>query len=266
MRRPSLRALRAFPTLLRVGAAEMTAYRAEMVVWILSATLPLVMMALWDAAARATDLPGFGPVEVARYFTVMLVVRQLTGMWLVWEFNQQVRSGTLSPQLLRPLHPLWWAFAETLAAVPWRLVVLAPLVAALLVWRPEIAWMPPPEALLGFLGSLTLAWALGWAIQCCFAMLAFWFEEALGAWTAWFFLWGLFGGYLVPLDLMPGAVAEVARLLPFRATIGAPVEVLLGSADVLPTLGLQAAWLAAFSLLAGWMWRAGLRRYGAVGA
>ena len=260
------RGLRALPALLRVGAASITAYRAEMIVWILSATLPLVMMALWDAAAREVTLPGFGPVEVARYFAVMLVVRQLTGMWLVWEFNHQVRTGALSPQLLRPLHPLWWAFAETVAAIPWRIAVLAPLVAGLLLWRPEIAWSVAPAQLGGFLASLALAWGLGWAIQACFAMLAFWFDEALGAWNAWFFVWGLFGGYLVPLALMPPQVETVARWLPFRATIGAPVEVLLGLAPLGPTLALQAAWLAAFALLARAMWSAGLARYGAVGA
>ncbi len=69
-----MRFLRALPTLLRVGWSEMTAYRAEMVVWILSATLPLVMMALWNAAAESASLPGFSPTEVTRYFTVMLVV------------------------------------------------------------------------------------------------------------------------------------------------------------------------------------------------
>ncbi len=261
-----MRFFRALPTLLRVGWSEMTAYRAEMVVWILSATLPLVMMALWNAAAESASLPGFSPTEVTRYFTVMLVVRQLTGMWFVWEFNQQVRTGTLSPQLLRPMHPLAWAFAETLAAIPWRMIVLAPLVAAVFVWRPEIAFLPGFAQGTGFLASITLAWALAWATQVVFGCLAFWFEQALGAWQAWFFLWGLFGGYIVPLALMPPSVGTAARWLPFHATIGAPVEVLLGLAPVGPTLALQAAWVAVFGLLAGAMWRSGVRRYGAVGA
>lgn len=261
-----MRFFRALPTLLRVGWSEMTAYRAEMVVWILSATLPLVMMALWNAAAESAELPGFSPTEVTRYFTVMLVVRQLTGMWLIWEFNQQVRTGSLSTQLLRPMHPLAWSFAETLAALPWRMIVLAPLVLGVFLWRPEIAFVPNFEQGAGFVASLTLAWALAWATQIVFGCLAFWFEQALGAWQAWFFLWGLFGGYIVPLTLMPPSIGAAARWLPFHATIGAPVEVLLGIAPVGPTLVLQAGWVAAFSVLAVLMWRHGVRRYGAVGA
>ena len=34
--------VRAFPTLLRVGFADAVAYRAEMLVWILATTMPLV--------------------------------------------------------------------------------------------------------------------------------------------------------------------------------------------------------------------------------
>ena len=64
-----MRLLRAAPVLLRIAWAEMFAYRAEMVVWILGTTLPLVMLALWDAAAEGGALPGFTTGEVARYFT-----------------------------------------------------------------------------------------------------------------------------------------------------------------------------------------------------
>jgi ABC-2 type transport system permease protein len=36
---------------LRIGFAEMVAYRAEFLVWILTTNMPLVMMALWSAVA-----------------------------------------------------------------------------------------------------------------------------------------------------------------------------------------------------------------------
>src|SRR5438874_2580535 len=37
--------MRAFPTLMRIGFAEAVAYRAEMFVWILATTMPLVTLA-----------------------------------------------------------------------------------------------------------------------------------------------------------------------------------------------------------------------------
>jgi len=245
----------------------MVAYRAEMVVWILTATMPLVMLALWNAAAAQGPLAGFGQAEFARYFTATLVVRQLTGTWLVWELSNMVRTGSLSPQLLRPLHPLSLNLAETLAALPFRLVVLTPIVAALLVWRPDIAFLPAPSTLLLTALSTVLAFLLSWLVQGLFGMLAFWLDQSVGLFSVWFAIYALLGGYFLPLPLLPPMVRDAARWLPFQATLAAPVEILLGTnGDPLEALAVQLGWVLVAGALAAWMWRAGLRRYGAVGA
>ena len=51
------RTLRALPTLLRIGVAETVAYRAEFLVWILTTTLPLVMLGLWTSVAARGAVP-----------------------------------------------------------------------------------------------------------------------------------------------------------------------------------------------------------------
>lgn len=259
--------LRAFPSILRIGFAEMVAYRAEMVVWILTSTLPLVMLALWNTAAADGPLQGYSQIDFARYFTVTLVVRQLTATWLVWELNYEVRTGSLSPLLLRPMHPLVFNAAETLAAVPFRMVVLLPIVGALLLWRPEIAFTPSASQLLLGCISVVLAFMLAWSVQAIFGMLAFWFEQSLGLYNLWLVGIALLGGYVIPLSLLPPKVTELGRWLPFHASLGAPVEIFIGTAPYPEaTVLAQAAWVAVCALGAGLMWRRGIRRYGAVGA
>ena len=261
------RYVRAVPTLLRVGFAEMVAYRAEMVVWILTATLPLVMLALWDAAAIHGPLRGFGQTELARYFTTTLVIRQLTGAWIVWDLNYHVRTGSLSPLLLRPVSPLFFNLFETVAALPFRVIVLTPILAALVWWRPDIAFWPGlGQAALGALSTL-LAFLIAWLVQAMFGMLAFWFEQSLGFFNLWFVATAILGGYLIPLPLLPAGVESAARWLPFQATLAAPIEILVGTAEhPARILGLQLCWLAVAMAGAWLLWRRGLARYGAVGA
>ncbi|HJX51274.1 MAG TPA: hypothetical protein VJ801_00780, partial [Polyangia bacterium] len=55
--------LRAYPALLRVGFADIFAYRAELVVWLLTINMPLVMMALWTAVAASGPVGRFGQRE-----------------------------------------------------------------------------------------------------------------------------------------------------------------------------------------------------------
>lgn len=146
-------------------------------------------------------------------------------------------------------------------------MVLAPILGALYLWRPELATLPTPAQALAGAVSVLLAFLLSFVVQVIFGMLAFWFEQSMGFFGLWFAAYALLGGYVVPLDLLPPAVGAAARWLPFQATLAAPVEILVGlEPDLLGRLAVQVGWTAALAALAALMWQRGLRRYGAVGA
>ncbi|NUN14132.1 MAG: ABC-2 family transporter protein [Myxococcales bacterium] len=263
------RSLREFPALLNVGAASMVAYRAEMVLWILSATLPLIMLAVWDRVAMDGPVRGFDQGKFALYFAATLIVRQLSGAWVVWELNHQIRTGGLSSALLRPVFPGLWFAAENLAAIPIRLVILVPIVLLIWWWRPELASnfdaIYVPIALI----STLFAWLGNFCIQWLFGSFAFWLGQTLGLYNLWFGIWALFSGYLIPFAVMPESMADVARWLPFRALLGTPVDVFsnrLPWSNVVFELGLQLFWVTTLGLLASFVWRMGLRRYEAFGS
>lgn len=259
-----LRSLREFPALLTVGAASMVAYRAEMVLWILSATLPLIMLAVWDRVAMDGPVRGFGQGEFALYFSATLVVRQLSGAWVVWELNHQIRTGGLSSALLRPIFPGLWFAAENLAAVPVRLVILVPIVLLIWWWRPELGhgfdviFVP-----IGLISTF-FAWIGNFCVQWLFGSLAFWLGQTLGLYNLWFGVWALLSGYLIPLAVMPDSLTAVAWWLPFRALLGTSVDLLANNvpwSDVPIEIGLQLCWVAILWLTASFVWRRGLRRY-----
>jgi len=262
------RLLLAAPTLWRVGVADIVAYRAQMVIWILSATLPLVMLALWSAATEGAPAGTFGPTEVTRYFAATLVVRQLTGAWVMWELNYEIRTGALSPMLLRPVNPLAFNLAETLAAIPWRILVLVPILGILLAWRPEAVAWPGLERAVLFVVSVALAFLVSWLVQVVFGLAAFWIEQSMGLFSVYFSVWAMLSGYIVPSALLPHGLDRLVPWLPFYSTLGAPVDLLTGGTPVEPgwVLAAQLGWVFGLSALARWMWQAGVRRYGAVGA
>src|SRR5439155_19666328 len=99
-------ALKAYPQLLRTGFAEAVAYRAEFLIWMFSTNMPLVMLALWAAVARSGPVGAYTQKGFAAYYLCTLVVRLLSGSWVVWELTMEIREGTLAMRLLRPLHPL----------------------------------------------------------------------------------------------------------------------------------------------------------------
>jgi ABC-2 type transport system permease protein len=261
--------LRATPALFRIGFADIVAYRAEMAIWVLSATMPLIMLALWNAVAAEGPIAGYGQVEMARYFTATLVVRQLTGAWILWQMNYLIRTGGLSPLLLRPMPPLAYEAVTMLTAMPFRMVVLAPLLVALVAWRPELWAVPGLAALLLFAVSAALAWVLSFLIQALFGMVSFWLDQSLGLFGVWFAAWSLFSGYVAPTAVFPEAFQPILPWLPFRGMLAVPVELLggfLSPEDALFEIGIQVLWCVVLAGLAAWTWRRGIARYGAYGA
>lgn len=272
-RRPGLaaeaaRTAKALPTLLRVGISEVVAYRAEFVVWILTTNMPLVMLAIWHAVAADGPVGRFDQRAFTTYYLGVLAVRLLTSNWAVWQLSMEIRDGTLSAKLLRPIHPVVALAADHLAAVPMRALVISPVVVILMV----VGWdrLLRHDALLAaiFGASLAGAWLLIFFTMVLMGSLAFFVESALGIFELWLGIHAILSGYLVPLEALPQWVRSAADVLPFRFMLGFPVEALVGLLSrQQAALALAAQWgyVALFGGLALAVWRAGLRRFAAFG-
>jgi ABC-2 type transport system permease protein len=261
--------IRKFGALLRVSWSDALAYRAEILIWVLTGVLPLVMLAVWRTLAGEEGVGGYTGAEFVTYYVGALTIRQLTGVWIIWDMERDIRLGELSPHLLRPYHPLARYFALALSDKPLRLAMMAPIWALALLVEPR-AW--PAADLLSVVAlpfAIVLAFLIYFFTQCCIGLLSFWWTQVLAVQDFWFGLYALASGYLVPLDLLPEPVTRLLYLLPFRAMLSFPVDLLLGRlapAAIAGGLALQLCWAAALFLVMRLMWSRGLRRYSAVGA
>ncbi len=259
---------RAFPTLLKVGVAEAVAYRAEMLIWVLATTMPLVMLALWSTVAREAPVGRYGEPQFVAYFLVTFIVRQITGSWVFYDINFAVRNGTLAMRLLRPVHPLWTYAAEALAAMPMRLLVSLPAAAVALSVVGGRALTHDPVLWAVWGAALAGSWILTLLVNLVVGCMAFFMESSLKVMEAWVVFFFVFSGYLIPVDLFPPRLRAVVEWLPFRFQIGFPVEVAIGTHDRAAAFRLLAgqwAWVAAAFALTVIVWRRGLQRFAAYG-
>jgi ABC-2 type transport system permease protein len=261
------RTLRALPTLWRIGVAETLAYRAEFLVWILTTTQPLIMLGLWTSVAQLQPFAQYSSADFVAYFLVALIVRQLTGNWVAWQISEDVRSGAMAMRLLRPIHPFVAYAASHAAALPFRSIIALPVAVALLVGSGSTALTTDPVRLALVVPSIALAWLITFALMFAIGALAFFLTQTMAIANLYFALYSLFSGYLMPLELL-GPVARIARWLPFRFMLSAPVELITRTQhrdDLVRLLGGQAAWAAITLAAALVLWRRGVRRFEAVG-
>jgi len=268
MRSAPSRVLRALPTLLRIGVAETIAYRAEFLVWILTTNMPLVMLALWHAVAADGPVGRFDQKQFTAYYLGVLVVRLATSNWMAWQMSMEIRDGTLSAKLLRPIHPLYSYAADHLSALPMRILVVSPIVALMFVTSWDRLVRHDPRLVLVLLAALVGAWLLTFFAMVLLGAIAFYVDSAMGPFELWIGVHALCSGYLIPLEVLPAWVRGAADVLPFRFMLAFPVEALVGllsPGHALRLLGAQWLYVAVTGWLALRVWRAGIRRYAAFG-
>jgi ABC-2 type transport system permease protein len=262
------RALRAYPTLLRIGLAEAVAYRAEFLVWMLAMTMPLVMLSIMSAMAREGPVGQFDRDGFVAYYLVTLIVRQVTGAWVVWEMVREIREGTLSLRLLRPIHPIASYSADSLAAMPMRALISLPVAIAVLLATTGRHVSHDPVNIACFVASLLGAWITNFSVSTMIGTLALVIESSMAVWELWFGCFMLLSGYLVPLSLFPHWLERIARASPFPYLQAVPVEMLVGLRDrhaALVGLGVQWIWAVAAAAAMLLLWRRAVKRYAAYG-
>jgi ABC-2 type transport system permease protein len=253
-------------TLLTVYYAYMVEYRAELILWVLSGSLPIILMGVWIKAAQGGKF-GLSPVDFARYFLTVFVVRQISVVWVIWEFEKEVVEGKLSPRLLQPLDPVWHHVASHLSERVARIPFAILLIGLFFILYPQAIWLPSFSQLFLFTIAVALAFVLRFVIQYTFAMFAFWTERANALENFWFLFYLFLSGLIAPLDVFPPEVKAIVLFTPFPYLIDFPVSLLVGiPVDVgrgfLAILG----WILIFLVLNRLLWRAGLKRYSGMGA
>lgn len=264
-----MRTVRALPTLVRIGMVEAIAYRAEMVVWLLTTTMPLVMLGLWTSVADEAPFREWNTRDFVAYYLVALVVRNLTSNWVAWQMSEEIRTGAISGRLLRPMHPFVGYLGTHLGAVPLRAMAVTPVVIILLLSSARGVLVTDPAHLALVPLAVLGAWLLTFTVFLCLGSLAFFLDKAMGIVEVYFGVFAILSGYLIPLPLLPGWVRAVADVTPFRSMLGDPVAIAIGrvpdAGDAARLVLVQWAWALALLTLATWLWRTGVRRYEAFG-
>jgi ABC-2 type transport system permease protein len=246
--------------------AYMLEYRAELLFWVLAGSLPLILMGIWMEAAQGGQF-GLTPVELARYFLTVFLVRQFTMVWVIWDFEREVLQGQLSTRLLQPIDPVWHYvaghFSERFARLPFAIA----LVGLFFFLYPQAFWIPSLWRILLFGVAIAIAFAMRFLIQYTFAMFAFWIERAVAIEQFWFLIYLFLSGIIAPLELFPPEVREIVLWTPFPYIIHFPAAILVGlPVDIARGFLAILGWVVIFFLLNRWLWKKGLKHYSGMGA
>lgn len=230
---------------------------------------PIVYLTVWTTIAqqRGGEVGGLATGTISAYFVVWTLVRIMNVVFTPYGFEWRIQRGDFNAQLLRPAHPIhydvsFFAGYNLTALLTWLPVAVVLVVA----FRPALDPRPMEAAVFmvalwgAYLVRSMFLWALG--------MVSFWTTRAAALFELYVVCELLFSGRLVPLDLMPQGLRDVAGWLPFYWAFGFPIEALvvgMSNAELMTGLAMQLLWTGIGAATVGLVWKRAVRRYSAVG-
>lgn len=213
------------------------------------ATVLYVFMKLWAAVYAGAGVDRLGGLTQTQMLWYLVatesIIMSMPRLW--YEVDQEVRTGALAVQLLRPLSYAAAHFGRSTGERTVRFTMnlaMGAIVATILAG--PIAFSV--TGLLMFLLVLPMAFVIDFFGALLVGLCAFWLESTQGIALIYSRLMMLLGGLLVPLEVYPESVQPFLRALPFAAILHAPGRMLVAPsfALFLQCLALQAVCLAVY--------------------
>lgn len=264
--------LKIFQRLWQVNWAEQWQYRANLMMYLLYWLVsPIIYLAVWSSiAASKGSVNGLTVNDFVTYYMTLLIVDQFTSNILIYSFAYKVQDGSLSGELVRPIHPvLTNALINNIAFKALNILAFIPIWLVLfLAYRPDYGHVTWTNLLLA-IPALIIGFLVGFLLTAVITSLAFWTTRVYSIHEFYYALIVLFSGQFVPLTLMPKLIQNIAQYLPFQLQIYFPIQLILGKltqAQIIQGYLIAFAWLAISITLFTTVWRRGVRQYSAVGA
>jgi ABC-2 type transport system permease protein len=264
--------MRIYQRLWGVNWAEQWQYRANlwmyMLYWLVS---PIVYLSVWSTVATAQgSVNGLTANDFTTYYLTLLIVDTITSDITIHILGYKIQDGTLSSELLKPVHPILTStLVNNIAFKALTLMALMPIWLVLCgLFQPNFGGvtlgsllLSIPAVIIGF----SISFLMGATITC----LAFWTTRIYSLSEFYFAFVLLFAGQFVPLDLMPPAIQQIAQFLPFQLFKYFPIQLILGKLStevIVRDFAMGVVWLILAFVVFRIVWKAGLKRFSAVGA
>ena len=248
------------------GIRQVTNYRFE--VWLGTVTRFIGLgglLILWTIIYKENK--QFNVREIVSYLLIANSVREAVDaqhMKLSKEFITEIKQGTISSHLLRPINTKLFFYFRFFGNRSINLLFDLFLFSVGLI-------INPPKNILGlilFLVSVIIAIGMAYCFNVLVGMLAFWTTEASGMRNVVNHILKVFSGALIPLSYFPDITKNFILLLPFPVLSYLPAMFISGNGatfENIRSLLFSLVWLIILIPIINWLWLKGIKDYDAVG-
>src|ERR1044071_9037530 len=238
-----------FQRLWQVNWAEQWQYRANLLMYLLYWLVsPIIYLAVWTSIANSKgSVSGLTANDFVTYYMTLLIVDQITSNIVIHTFAYKVQDGSLSGELIRPIHPMLTnALVNNIAFKALTIMGFIPIwIILFFLYKPDYSHLTLTGILLA-VPAVIMGFLVGFLLSAATTSLAFWTTRVYSIHEFYYAMILLFSGQFVPLQLMPKVIQDIAQFLPFQMLIYYPIQLILGKlsqAQIIQGYVVGLAWL-----------------------
>ncbi len=248
-------------------------YKINYLFTIFYALFPMVMQIfMWTVMFKGSDdglVFGYTYEQLIAYAVFSSFITSFVNTGVHNELNADIRLGTLSKYLIKPVQYIPFRVFGALGAKITELVILLVLMTAVLVTGELVFDLQLSlHALAFFPLVIIMALLLNITLYLSIGMLTFWVTESGSLYATVGIVINVISGSVFPLDIFGNLVEKVSAILPFQYMVFFPLQLIMNTLSLQEIYGgmlMQAGWILCFSLLSYINWKRGLKQYVAIG-
>jgi ABC-2 type transport system permease protein len=256
-----------------IGFQTALEYRANFLISIISAIVPIFIQTFfWLSIYRSSGnavVFGYTFSQIISYTVLAQLVSRFVRTGFEYEINEDIKTGGLNKFIIRPMGYFTYKLFSYMGSKIVYFIMIAVLIAvSIVVLMLNVGSSVTALSTVYFMISLTFALILNFMIFFCISTLCFWLSEIGFLFEAIRIIIITLSGGIFPLDIFGKDVVGVLNYLPFKYTISFPVELInnkITGVNALSGFIIQDAWIIFFLFLSVVLWKAGSKKYIAIG-
>jgi len=249
-------------SLIRINIKNALVYRANVTGRVIFYFVFIfIFFSLWGMIYSGGEIAGYSLSQMIWYLCITELITFTSGNSVFGRMNEEVKSGSIAYQLLRPWNYVFKQFSEALGEMSFCAAVFTAMAVVLgLIFAGPLQGFPAAAVPLMLL-SMLLSVTMNFFLMMSLGLTAFFMEENSSFYLIYQKLLFIFGLFL-PIEFLPQWAQNILRYLPLSLITWGPAKMIVDfswhhAALVLPA---QALWAAAAVLLAMFIFSRGVKK------
>ncbi len=250
---------------------QTVAYRLNFIMWRFRVFLSLISTYfLWfTLLPQGKSIAQYHQATILTYILGGSIVYSIVLSTRVADVAEEITQGDLSNYLMRPVNYIGYYFAKDIGDKGMNILFsFIEITIFFLSFRPPFFIQTHMWNVVGFIAAIIIAICINFSLNMILSFVGFFSSETWAPRFIFYILLGFLAGTLFPLDIFPHWLFLVLNALPFSFLIYTPMKIYLGQLSLqatLVSLGGAIVWALALFFLMLFLWKKGVKLYGAEG-